>query len=107
MERARVEHREHDVAAEAENGLLLLAKRCERSEMTSRYPDKGGESLQKLQSKVATMTAELRKWRKLANETAEEGKVARLTTYCSQIFWRLPGSTRTLRLLRWQNCRSS
>lgn len=76
-EKARVEHFERDVAAKTDKRQQLLVA-CQKTNQTaSRQLADDGESLQELQSMVATVTAELKKWRKLGTETAEELKIAK------------------------------
>lgn len=75
--KARVKRLERDVVAEAEKRPLLLIKRRETSETASCHLAEDGESLQESQSKIATVTAVLREWRKLATETVEKLKVAK------------------------------
>lgn len=70
--RARAERFERDAASHADIGPQWLVERRERSDTSNRSLAERGESLQKLQSKVAALTAELRKWRKLAAEKVED-----------------------------------
>lgn len=64
-----------------EKRQLSLAKRRETSEMASRRLAKNGELLEELQSRLPTMTVEIKERHKLATETAEElkGKTMRGT----------------------------
>lgn len=76
-EKPRVKRSDLDVAALAEMRQQLLADCWKTSETASQQLAEDRESLQELQSIVATVTAELREWRKLTTETVEELKVGK------------------------------
>lgn len=76
-ERARVKRFERDIAVEVKSREQLLAEHLVTSKTASRPLAEDGESLQELQSKEATVTAEVRESHELVTETAGELKVAR------------------------------
>lgn len=60
VERARVKRFERDFGAETKKRPQLSAERWETSQTANRQLAEEGESLQELQSKIATVTAELK-----------------------------------------------
>lgn len=76
VEIARVKLLKRDVTAEAKKRHQLPSNRRETRKTASPRLTEDVKSLQALQSKVATVTAELREWLVLATITAEELKVA-------------------------------
>lgn len=64
-------------AVEAEKKQQLIAHCREKSETANRQLAEDEESLQKLQSKVATGSAQLRERRELVAETAEDLMVSK------------------------------
>lgn len=88
-ERALVERVERDATAGTEKHQQLLAERRGTSTTASPQLAGDGESLQKLRSKVATVTAKLRKWLELATETVEKGKVAKVHVLLQSELWKV------------------
>lgn len=86
--RARVERLKRHIAAEAKKRQNLLPERWEKSEAANRQLAEDRESLQKLQSKVATVTANVREWRKLPTDTAEGLKVATTGVVLQSGLWK-------------------
>lgn len=74
VEKARVERSGRDVEVKVQKKQQLSLEHRIKSETAIRDLTEDGTSLQGLQSRVATVTEQLRQERKFKTETAEESK---------------------------------
>lgn len=91
---------ERDDGAEAEEWQQWLPSRLEMSRTASLLLAEDGESLQSFQTKIATVTAGLPKWCKLAGKTAEKLKLAKAGVVSQSVLHKPIWKKRTLRMRR-------